>query len=151
MDQDQKEAYKSILLQIINVKTQEEQEYGRQFLRLLTLGNGSGIVILSAFMGSIAEKSQFIAYFSAPLMKFSIGLVLSAITYIPLLAVSNQATKHYASQIDQFFRNIIDIESFQSYGFSKLGKNLVILLQLGSLVFFMWGLFESIQILKTIK
>lgn len=151
MDQNQKEAYQSILLHIINVKTQEEQEYGRQFLRLLTLGNGSGIVILSAFMGSIADKSEFIAYFTAPLMKFSIGLVLSAITYIPLLAVSNQATIHFTNQVDKFFRNTLDIESFQSYGFSNMGRNLVILLQLGSLAFFMWGLFESIQILKTIK
>ncbi len=151
MDQTQKEAYKDILLHMINIKSQEEQEYSRQYLRFLTLGNGSGILLLSAFMGSMAENSTLIATLVDPLIKFSIGAILSALMYFPFMVVSNQATISITNQVDLFFRNEMNIEDIQGYGFSKLGILIVWLLKISSFLALIWGLYESIHILKALK
>ena len=40
MDEKQQDAFKNIMLIVLNVKTQEEQKYTHEFLRLLVLANG---------------------------------------------------------------------------------------------------------------
>jgi len=149
MDKDQKDAYKNILLHMIQIKSQEEQEFGRQFLRLLTLGNGSGILLLSTFMGAISSNSENISALVDPLIKFSVGAILAALMYFPFLAVSHQATASIVNQVDQFLRNQISIDDIRGYGLSKKGRVVVFVLQVSSLIAFVWGLYECVIILKS--
>jgi hypothetical protein len=118
--------------------------------RLLVLGNGAGIALLATFMGAVAAAGNPLANLVAPLWKFFIGCVLAALIYAPLMAVASQATNHIANQAFAFFQNQIDIESMQGYGFNRLGLWVVRLLALGSLSFFSWGVYQCIQILKSL-
>jgi len=89
MSEAQKAAFRDILGTIINIKSQEEQKYIHDGYRLLVLGNGAGIAILAAFMGSLASHGNKISGLIIPLTLFTIGVVLAALTYVPLIAVSN--------------------------------------------------------------
>lgn len=151
LDGDQKDAFKELLLRGIDRRIHEEIEYTNQVYRLLVLGNGAGIALLATFMGAVAATGNPFADLVAPLWKFFIGCVLAALIYAPLMAVSSQATNHIARQALAFFQNQIDIESLQGYGFNRLGLWVVRLLALASLSFFSWGVYQCIQILKSLQ
>ena len=62
MSKEQQEAFRSLFLNALSIKSQEEQQYTQQFFRLLVLGNGTGIVLLVSFIGANAGKN--LPYFS---------------------------------------------------------------------------------------
>ncbi|OGW43752.1 MAG: hypothetical protein A2Y66_00040 [Nitrospirae bacterium RBG_13_41_22] len=103
MSEAQKAAFRDILGTIIKIKSQEEQKYIHDGYRLLVLGNGAGTAILATFMGSLASHGSKISGLIIPLTLFTIGVVLAALTYVPLIAVSNQATINVTNQITDFF------------------------------------------------
>jgi hypothetical protein len=149
LDTDQKGAVKELLLRAIDRRVREEIDYTSQVNRLLLLGNGAGVAILVTFMGAVASNGNPLADFAAPLWKFFIGCVLAALIYFPTLAVASEATFHIEKQAMAFFQNQIDLEALQGYGFNRLGLWCVRLLSLAS-SFFAWGVYQCIQILKSL-
>lgn len=149
MTKEQQEAYRALLLNIVNIKSQEEQQYTQQFYRLLVLGNGTGVILLSSFIGAIAGKN--VPYFLeliSPLSWFFAGMILAALIYFPLMSVANQATTNIGDQVNKFFMNTLDIEDFQGYGFNKFGQLIITLMLMGSLIAFGVGVYKCIVILQ---
>lgn len=150
MTQEQQEAFRGLLLNIVGIKSQEGQQYTQQFYRLLILGNGTGIVLLATFMGAVADQSAQLTPLVAPLIKFFIGAILAALVFFPLMGVANQATVHIGNQVNAFFLNQLDIEQFQGYGLNKLGRLIIYALLIGSLVAFSMGVYQCIGILSIV-
>jgi hypothetical protein len=150
MSEEQKEAFRQYFIDVLRIKSQEEQQYVQQAYRLLILGNGTGIVLLATFMGALAGKAANFHLLVAPLTKFFIGAIFAALVYIPLMAVSNQATITIAKQITDFFLNKKDVEEIQGYGFNKIGWCVVRTLLILSAVAFFWGVYECLSILKNV-
>jgi hypothetical protein len=150
LDAEQKDAFKELLLRAIDRRIREEMDYTSQVNRLLLLGNGAGVAILVTFMGAVASNGNPLAEFAAPLWKFFIGCVLAALIYFPTLAVASQATFHIEKQAKAFFQNQMDIEALEGYGYNRFGRWFVTLLSLMSLFFFSWGVYQCIQILKSL-
>lgn len=150
LDADQKDAFKELVLRAIDRRVREEIEYTNQVNRLLLLGNGAGVAILVTFMGSVASHGNPLAEFAAPLWKFFIGCVLAALIYLPTLAVASQATFHIEKQAMSFFQNEIDLDTLRGYGFNRFGQWVISSLSLASLLFFSWGVYQCIQILKSL-
>jgi hypothetical protein len=148
MSEAQKAAFRDILGTIINIKSQEEQKYIHDGYRLLVLGNGAGIAILAAFMGSLASHGNKISGLIIPLTLFTIGVVLAALTYVPLIAVSNQATINATNQITDFFLNKKDVEELQGYGFTKKGRFILAVLLGGSFIIFCVGIYMCLSLLN---
>ena len=69
-DDDQKSAVKELLFIGIERRIKEEGEYTNQVFKLLILGNGAGIALLSTFMGAIAASGNPISELVSPLWKF---------------------------------------------------------------------------------
>ncbi|MDH5553433.1 MAG: hypothetical protein OEX82_08920, partial [Nitrosomonas sp.] len=70
MTREQQEAFSGLLLNIVSIKSQEEQQFTQQFFRLLILGNGMGIVLLATFMATMAGESAQLQGLATPLLKF---------------------------------------------------------------------------------
>ncbi len=149
MSKEQQEAFRSLFLNALSIKSQEEQQYTQQFFRLLVLGNGTGIVLLVSFIGANAGKN--LPYFSDlvfPLTMFFIGAILAALVYFPLMSVASQATVHIANQVNDFFLNKLNVEDFQGYGFNGIGRAIIFLLLISSLVAFCIGMYQCIKVLS---
>jgi hypothetical protein len=58
MSADQKDAFKDMLITVLNVKSQEEQQYTQQFFKLLILSNGGAIVLLATFMAALVQLKE---------------------------------------------------------------------------------------------
>lgn len=147
MTQEQQEAFRGFLLNIVGIKSQEEQQYTQQFYRLLILGNGAGIVLLATFMGAVAGQGAQLAELVTPLIKFFFGAILAALVFFPLMGVANQATAHIGNQVSKFFLNELDIEQLQGYGLNKVGRIIIYALLIGSLASFGIGVYQCIGIL----
>lgn len=150
LDDSQKDAIKELVIRGIDRRIHEETEYTSQIFRLLILGNGAGVVLLTTFMGAVAAAGNPIASLVTPLWKFFLGSVSAALIYAPLMAVASNATKHSANQAIAFFKNELEIESLQGYGLNKLGILIVRILVLVSFLFFAWGVYQCIQILHSL-
>ncbi len=148
MSEAQQAAYRDILSTIVSVKSQEEQKYTHEGYRLLVLGNGAGIAILAAFMGSLAGTGNEFGPLLMPLKYFFVGTILAALTYVPLIAVANQATVKVTDQISDFFLDKLDIEKIRGYGFSRAGRVILALLLLGSFLSFCIGVYKCVSILS---
>lgn len=148
MSEAQQAAYRNILSTIVSVKSQEEQKYTHEGYRLLVLGNGAGIAILAALMGSLAGSGTEFSLLLAPLKYFFAGTILAALAYVPLIAVANQATVNVTNQISDFFLDKLDIENIQGYGFSRIGRVILALLLLGSFLMFCIGVYKCVSILS---
>lgn len=148
MDDSQQAAFRDFLMQSVDRRINEETEYTNQLYRLLVLGNGTGIVLLATFMGSIAAEGRSISPLVPPLWKFFIGAVLAACIYFPLMAVASQATLSIANQVVAFFKNELDVEDLQGYGLNKLGRMIVLLLAISSLLLFGVGVYQCMAILS---
>ncbi len=149
MTREQQEAFSGLLLNIVSIKSQEEQQFTQQFFRLLILGNGMGIVLLATFMATMSGGSVQLLGLAAPLLKFFVGAILAALVFFPLMAVSNQATIYISGQVTKFFLNEIDIEEFRGYGLNKLERLAINVLLVGSLVAFSLGVYECIGVLRS--
>ncbi len=150
LDPDQKEALKEVVFRGIDRRIREEIEYTNQVIRFLVLGNAAGIVLLAGFMGGVASKDGALIELVSPLWKFFFGCVFAALIYAAHMTVSAQATNHIVKQAVAFFRSEIEIDSMRGYGFSKTGLWIVRLLALTSMIFFTLGVYQCIQILKTL-
>ncbi len=148
MTREQQEAFSGLLLNIVSIKSQEEQQFTQQFFRLLILGNGMGIVLLATFMATMSGDSAQLLGLATPLLKFFVGAILAALVFFPLMAVSNQATIYIGGQVTKFFLNEIDIEEFRAYGLNKLERLAINVLLVGSLVAFSLGVYECIGVLR---
>ena len=138
MSKEQQEAFRSLFLNALSIKSQEEQQYTQQFFRLLVLGNGTGIVLLVSFIGANAGKN----------LPYFIGAILAALVYFPLMSVASQATVHIANQVNDFFLNKLNVEDFQGYGFNGIGRAIIFLLLISSLVAFCIGMYQCIKVLS---
>ncbi len=150
MSEAQQAAYRDILGTIVNIKSQEEQKYTHDAFRLLVLGNAAGIAILAVFMGNLASKGDDFGALIVPLAFFFIGTILAALTYVPLVAVANQATIHIVNQINDFFLDKLEFEQIRGYGFNVKGRRIVAALLGGSFTMFCMGVFGRLVILKGI-
>lgn len=150
LDQNQKDAVKELFLRGIDRRIREEIEYTNQIFRLLILGNGAGIALLGAFMGALASSGNTIADLVSPFWKFFIGSLLAAFIYAPLMAVAARATNHAVKQAMAFFRNQLPIEEMQGWGFSPRGLWVIRILGFSSLSFFAWGVYQCLQVLKSL-
>lgn len=150
LDPDEKDAFKELVLRGIDRRIREETEYTNQVIRFLVLGNAAGIVLLAGFMGGVASKDGALTELVSPLWKFFFGCVFAALIYAAHMVVSTQATNYILKQAVAFFKSEIEMESMSSYGFSKRGIWIVRLLALTSMIFFTWGVYQCIQILKTL-
>lgn len=121
MSESQKAAYRDILAIIVNVRSQEAQKYTYEGYRLLVIGNGAGIIILATFMGNMVGKVSAISVLMVPLFLFFLGIILAALTYIPLIAVANNGAVHVMNRVNDFFLDKIDIEQVEGYGLSHRG------------------------------
>lgn len=148
MTREQQEAFSGLLLNIVSIKSQEEQQYTRQFFHLLILGNGVGIVLLATLMATMAGDAAQLIGLATPLIKFFVGAILAALVFFPLMAVSNQATVYIGGQVTRFFMNEIDIEEFRGYGLNKLERLVINVLLVSSLLAFSLGVYECIVVLR---
>jgi len=148
MNKDQKDAFKSLILQLVAARKEEESHYVQQFYKLLVLGNGAGIVLLATFMGAVAQNAEFVELLVTPLVCFSIGAVLAASIYFPLMAVAGQSTGAILKQASEFFLNEIELEDIQHYGLNTKGRIIVFTLCLASLGMFTAGLYMCVGILR---
>lgn len=148
MSEAQQAAFRDFLGTVINIKSQEEQKYIHDGYRLLVLGNGAGIAILATFMGSLASHGNKISGLIVPLTLFTMGVVLAALTYVPLIAVSNQATVNVTNQVTEFFLNKKDVEALQGYGFTKKGRLILAILLVGSFIMFCVGTYMCLSLLN---
>ena len=148
MTREQQEAFSGLLLNIVSIKSQEEQQFTQQFFRLLILGNGVGIMLLATLMATMAGDAGQLIGLATPLIKFFVGAILAALVFFPLMAVSNQATVYIGGQVTKFFLNEIDIEEFRGYGLNKLERLAINLLLVGSLLAFSLGVYECIGVLR---
>jgi hypothetical protein len=147
MTPEQQEAFRDAFLTIISVKSQEEQRYTEQFFRLLVLGNGTGVVLLATFMGALVHNNGAVGSLRTPLIIFSIGAILAALVYVPLMLVANQASIAIFQQITEFFLNKKDVETIEGYGFNKRGSVVVFSLLISSLLAFVIASVFCIRIL----
>lgn len=145
LSSDQRQAYQALLINIVEVKQQEEAMYAQQFYKLLVLGNGAGIVLLATFMGAVTSNAHIIKALLSPLILFSFGAVLAAAIYFPLMGVANQATQHTLRQVNEFFQNKLDLDQIQGYGFNKKGIFVLWSLNISSLVCFSIGLYLCVE------
>ena len=148
LDSEQKTAFTQFFCNIQNIKTQEEQNIVNQFYRLLIVGNGAGILLLSTFMGALTANGRPIAQLLSPLLKFLIGAALATFILFFAMGIASQAVVHMERQIKEIFHNVLDVENYQGYGFSKGGMRILRAIILGSLTMFIWGVVQCVLILK---
>lgn len=146
---EQKEGIKELLLIGVERRIKEEIDYTNQIYRLLILGNGAGIALLTTFMGAILSSGNPIIELVSPLWKFLAGATFAALIYLPLMAVASQATIHNANQFSDFIQDKIDLEAIQGWGLSSGGRILILLFLLTSVSMFFWGVAQCITILAS--
>lgn len=151
MDDKQQKAFCGLLLNVVSIKSQEEQQYTQQFFRLLIIANGAGIALLTTFMGAVAGNDSQLAELVSPLITFLFGAISASLVFFPLVAVSNQATVRITNQVQEFFLNNLDVTEFQGYGFSRIGRLIVFILLFLSIVAFGFGVYQCIEILRGIE
>jgi hypothetical protein len=151
MDEPQQEAFKSLFITALTVRTQEEQQYTQQFYRLLMLGNGTGIALLATFMGALVRNNQQVIQLRTPMIVFLVGASVASLVYLPLMSVANAATNNITTQVTEFFLNKKEVETLQGYGLNPAGRIVVTLLLFASLVLFVIGVVMCIRILGRIS
>jgi hypothetical protein len=151
LDDDQRGAFKELFMRGLDRRIKEEMDFTNQAFRLLMLGNGAGIALLASFIGAVAGRGHPVGDLVSPLWKFLLGVVCAGLISAPFMAVASQATNHTINQLMQFFRNEIDIESMQGWGFTKRGRIVIGGLSLLSLLFFVIGVMQCIWLLNTLK
>lgn len=88
LDNDQKGAFKDLMLRAVDRRIKEDIEYTQHSYRLLIIGNGAGIALLASFIGAIVGRGNPAAgALIAPLWKFFLGCFLAAMIYAPLRKV----------------------------------------------------------------
>lgn len=150
LDPAQQEAFRELVLRAVDKRIREEMHYTNQVFRLLVFGNGAGVALLATFMGAVAATGNPVGELVTPLWKFFFGSVSAALIYGPLFAVAGQATNHMGEMASKFILNEIEIESMQGYSLNRRGRLVVGFLALVSLLFFAWGVYQSVQILKSL-
>lgn len=148
LDDNQKSAFQELIYLGIERRIKEEIDYTSQLLRLLLLGNGTGIALLFAFMGAIAASGNPVSELVSPLWKFFIGAFFASLIYAPLFAVAVQATNHTITQTIDFLQNKIDLEEMQGWGLTKTGVIFIQILASISLILFFWGVYQCVLILE---
>jgi hypothetical protein len=148
LDNDQKNAFKDLLMRAIDRRVREELDYTNQVFRFLVYDHGAGVALLATFMGAVAAAGSPLAALVSPLWKFFIGCIIAAVIYAPMMAVAGDATNHTVNQAVNFFLNQLPVEDLKGYHFSTFGQAVVRILAMTSLTFFSWGVYQSIQILK---
>ena len=151
MDKPQQEAFRSLFITALTVRTQEEQQYTQQFYRLLMLGNGTGIALLATFMGALVRNNQQVIQLRTPMIVFLVGASVASLVYLPLMSVANAATNNITTQVTEFFLNKKEVETLQGYGLNPAGRIVVTLLLFASLVLFVIGVVMCIRILGRIS
>lgn len=142
----QKSAVQELLVVALQRRIKEEIDYTNQVFRLLLLGNGSAIALLTAFMGAVGAYGHPISQLTGPLWKFLLGAVFGALIYFVLMTVTAQATVHQANQAFKIIRNDMELDEIQGWGLSHIGLWVVRILALLSLAMFAWGASECISI-----
>jgi len=133
------EAIASFYIKITEMCGNDSRQLTREGLRLLVLGNGAGVAIIATVLGIIIQRGEPIDNLPVPLVIFIIGTALAASVYLPLIAVATDTAKHIGESIEKVFRDELDLEHLQGYGFSKRGIVLVRVLLSLSIVSFIAG------------
>jgi hypothetical protein len=125
------EALKSLYLTILSIKVQEEQELTRSGMKYLLFGNTGGIALLTTFFARLSEHNLSASAFKSSLVLYVLGAFLAAFIYLPLIGVASNASSHYGDIIEKFFRDELNLENMQGYGFTPRGR-IIVLSLLGS-------------------
>ena len=121
LNDPQQRAIQAALETLLSTKAQEEHQLSMSGYRLLILGNGAGVTLLAAFLSSIVGEPLF-RDLLAPLALFLFGLLLSALSYIPLVAVTNRSLVALWNEYNSIVRDEKHLEEFKGHGFNALGK-----------------------------
>ena len=104
-------------------------------------------MLLATFMAALVQTKERLHLLRAPLIVFAIGACLAALAYVPLVAVSGQATNFIYSHVTEFFLNERDTKDMTGYGFNCAGRIVVFALMICSLICFGVGVFLCISVL----
>ena len=138
LNDPQQRAVQAALETLLSTKAQEDHQLSMSGYRLLIIGNGAGVTLLAAFMSSIVGEPLFSSLL-APLAIFLAGLLVAALSYIPLVAVTNRSLIALWNEYNSIVRDQKELEDFKGYGFNALGKFIFFGLLAIALLCFLWG------------
>ncbi len=136
---DQKEALKCFHFQNIEFYKQEEMFFIQIFFKMLLVANGSAIFLLCAYIGSLVGSDNPSDLFTLPLVLFLLGLISAGYIIQYTLNVITTSRSNVTRQVYAIFKDELDVDQFESWGFSKKGLVIVGTLKFISSACFLLG------------
>ena len=130
---------KDYYLQMLGFYKQEEMFFIQNFYRMLILANGSAIFLLCAYLGTLVGAGKPADGFVFPIFLFLVGLLAAAFIIQYTLKVVAVSRLKITEQIVKIFKDDLDIDDFQPWGFSQSGLVVIGVAQIISGVCFLLG------------
>ena len=145
MDEYKRDAIKEYLLQTAGFYKQEEIWFMQKFYQLFIIANGSGIIILTTYMGALASGGNSITHFILPLSSFIFGALFGGVMIWYALNVVCVSLTKIREQTLKIFQDELDFKEYDGWGFTRKGLILMGIFQLISAALFLLGIMFSLM------